>query len=200
VTEQLPEDDPQRHDRRVGERAYYFACDFPDPTSLTASMTGPSGAQPLELLDHMPNPDLKFGQAQRLVVWSAICDLPPGPYTLTIADGQNNQAQHSFALNATNKEQILTVPEVSEAGKRFEIYYCGYQPDQEIQVDFYFEVARDPNGGYFFWHSASWDVQIGPQGWTTEALWSLPGDPARSYLLLDHELIQKGSDQIWIVE
>lgn len=195
----------ENNDLAQGQRAYYFACEFPDPTKLMAQMSGPSGVQTLTILSTIPNLDLQMHQAKGVVVWNATCDLKTGEnaYTLTMWDGNGSQAQLTFSLTTTLFQRILTVPYQSgPAGTTFQIYYCGYgtQAGKEVVMDFYYGVKRtDPQGGYDFYHADSWNILINANGWAMQPLQSFSGDPARAYLIRDREEALKGYDLIWLL-
>jgi hypothetical protein len=193
------------NDLQQGQRAYYFACEFPDPTRLTAQMSGPGGVQTLTVLSAVPNLDLQMHQAQRVVVWNATCDLQTGDnaYTLTISDGSERQAQLTFSLKPSLFQRILTTPYQSgPAGTTFQIYYCGYraQAGQEVTIDFYYGIKHtNEQEGYDFHHIDSWNILINANGWAMQPLQSVSGDLARPYLLNDREIRFKGYDFLWLV-
>ncbi len=211
-TETLDEDTCQdrspegARDLQHGQRAFYFACEFPDPAALTATMTGPNGAQTLDdVLSYLPNPDLNMGQAQRVVIWNATCDPSAspsvGPYTLTLDDGHGHQASLAFTLAPTLFQRILTVPQVAAAWTTFQVYYCGYgaQAGQGVTIDRYYEASRRPDGGYVFRYADSWTVTINANGWVTGSLTLSPNNARGTYLLRDRPQALKGWDQIWLV-
>jgi len=189
------------NDLQLGQRAYYFACEFSDPNTITAEMSGPSDTQSLSILSAIPNPDLQMHLAQRVITWNATCDLPVGSYTLDIKDGNGNQSQLIFNLTETLFQRILTIPQSGPAGTAFQIYYCGYpaEANQEVLVDFYYGVKRtDQQGGYDFYHIYSWNILINANGWATQTLSSFPGDPTRAYLIDDRDGALKGYDFMWL--
>jgi hypothetical protein len=197
--------EPMRNDLEQGQRAYYFACEFPDKDHLSAEITSPDGyIEPLPVLTAIPNPELQMHNAQKVVVWNAARDLKTDndTYTLTMQDDSGNKAQLTFFLRPPAFQRILTVPYQSgPAGTTFWVYYCGYgaRAGQNIIVDFYYGVtSADPNGWYDFYHTETWDVFIDSSGCVMKPLTSLAGDPIRIYLIKDREPALKGSDYIWL--
>jgi hypothetical protein len=193
----------KKNDLEQGQRAYYFACEFPDAANLMAEMNGPGCAQtPPTVLPTIPNLDLQMHNAQAVVVWNATCDLQPGEnvYTLKMWDGTGSQAQLAFSLQTTRFQRILATPYQSgPASTIFQLYYCGYAVGTEVVVDFYYGVKRsDLQGGYDFFHTESWNVLIDSSSCVVKSLTSLPGDPTRIYLINDREAALKGFDYIWL--
>jgi LysM repeat protein len=202
-TESWPGD--ERNDLQHGQRAYYFACGFPEdvendlPAKLTARMVGPNGrSRPLDVLHHQLNLDVQWGYAQGMVAWNATCDLDSGPYKLIFEDDQEHQASLSFNLGRTDFERILTVPQMGAAGTTFHVYYCGYDA-QGIIIDLYYEVARWMDGGHHFSHADRWTVPINGRYCVSETLQSSPGDPGGAYLLQDRPDELDGWDMIWLI-
>jgi len=193
----------KKNDVEQGQRSYYFPCEFPanNLDKLTAQMNGPDGVEPLPILSVIPNPDLQMQKEKRVVVWNAIQNVKSDadPYTLTISDGQGHDAHLSFSLHPTSRQRILAVPYQSgPAGTTFQINYCGYEPG-EVIVDFYYGMKNaDPQKGYDFFHSDTWNVAIDSTGCVVKSLISVPGDPARIYLINDREPALTGSDYIWL--
>jgi LysM repeat protein len=184
----------------LGERVYYFACEFPDPGSLTARLSGPWGTEDLDMLYYPPTPDQPMHKAQAVAVWNATCDLPvETTYTLTMEDEKGNQAPpHRFTLKNMDTKRILAVPQTVTAGRAFQIYYCGYQADagKSVTIDLYYGAAHGPKGKYDFHHATSWQVLIGPAGWTTERLMSSTDDRLTAYLLRLRD--KESYDFIWL--
>jgi len=195
-TEKLGINDLQR-----GQRAYYFACEFSDPSTITAQLIGPGGTQTLSVLTTIPNPDLQMNTAQRVIPWSATCDLPLGSYLLDVKDRNGNQSQLTFNLAETVFQRILTVPQSGPAGTTFHVYYCGYsaQANQDVAVDLYYGVKRtDSQGGYDFFQIDSWSILINANGWAVQTLQSSSGDSTRPYLINDRNEALKGYDLLWL--
>jgi hypothetical protein len=215
-------DNPTQLER--GERAYFFACEFPAPPSttfdvksvglytLTAQITWPNkSSYPFEL-QFYPPPDEKkrVGLAQGFVVFNAICDadlLPTGAYTLTMKDGQGNQTfPFSFTLTDTQKTRLLTVPQAAPAGDAFQVYLCGYHDfqDQKIDISLFYEAARfytvvPVTDTARIWAGPIYTATtfINDEGWGQTALWSSPNDRGVAYYLYD----EKGGidDTIWLL-
>lgn len=189
-------------DLQLGQRAYYFACNFTDPSTLTAEMSGPGGVQVLDVFSDVPNPDLQMGAAQRVVPWSAVCNLQTGAYTLTLRDSTGDAAALSFMLNETDRERIVSVPQTGPAGASFTVHYCGYGThiNQVVEIDFYFEVSQDAEGRREFRRSTStWTVTIDANGSASSTIRTQGGDPVRAYLIRDREAVLKGFDLIWLI-
>jgi len=188
----------ESNDLQHGQWAYYFACEFSDPATLTARMTGPVGAQPFDVLLYVPNPDLQMGKAQGVVAWSATCDLPIGLYTLTIQDDQGKSAQLTFNLSVTDIQRILPVPRAALAGTTFQVYYCGYTPNTTVEIDLYYLAARLSDGELELRHADSWSVTIGA-GWAKQQLPSSPDDAGILYLLQDRDPVLDGEVQLRLI-
>jgi LysM repeat protein len=196
-------DDDLPTDLEHGQRVYYFACEFPDPSTLTARMTGPDNSmQRLDMSVYLPDPELQMSRAQKVAIWSATCDLPIGPYTLTVQDGLGNQRQLEFNLkDATTRQRILTVPGAGSPATTFKVYYCGYQAqaNQKVEIDLCYAAKRLSEGGYEYVCDHHGFVTITADGWAWQKLVLPPGGLYAGYLLLDHEEVLKGLDKIWLV-
>ena len=190
-----------RNDLERGQRAFYFACEFPDPSTLTARMIEPDGnVQRLDMSVYLPDPELKMGRAQKVTIWSATCDLPAGPYTLTVQDGRGNRGQLGFNLKDATRQRILTVPGTGSPTTTFKVYYCGYpaQANQKVEIDLCYAAGRLPTGGYEYVCDRHGSVTISANGWAWQKLVLPPDDLHTSYLLRDHEEVLKGWDVIWL--
>lgn len=195
-----------RNDLKLGWRGYYFACAFGSPDNLTATMTDPQGSTqpitPVLELTALLIPGLDTGQAQRAVIWNAICDLPTGPYVLTMDDGHGDMAELAFHVRESSLQEILAIPRATIPGRTFEIYYCGYEKvaGEEVEIDLYYEAGTQPDGRVALEHAAAWTVTINAEGWAREELPSLATDPARVYRILDRGDALKGMETIWLVQ
>ncbi|MCP4424984.1 MAG: LysM peptidoglycan-binding domain-containing protein [Chloroflexi bacterium] len=198
--------DPNRYDREIGERGYYFVCDFPDPNRIdTAQMTWPGGSEELVLETAVDDPRLSMGEANRVVTWNAICDpqkpLPTNEtYTLTVNDDQGNEATLSFTLKPASGPAILVVPQSASPGDAFQVYYCGYigLENPEVRIDSYYE-KEFVEDGRFYWlgHNRSWMATMDHDGQAMSEIKTLPDDPPRLYLLTDSEF--RTSHKFWLV-
>jgi len=184
-----------------GQRGYFFACEFPDPDALSIQFNGPAGdVLALESLAYLPNPDLQFGQAQRVVVVNATCDLPTGLYTLTLDSDLTSPVSLAVNLSAPDRQRILAAPQSGAPGDAFQVYYCGYEANSRVVVDIYYQTERRPDGSYVLAQAASWPLRIGSDGWAVQPLNSAADDPAGAYALRDQAEDLTGSDLIWLLE
>jgi LysM repeat protein len=183
----------------IGQHVFFFACQFQQPETLSAEVSGPGGKITLEVLESIPNPFLEMEPAQRVFAFDAICTLPPGKYTLTVRAAASESAQVTFFLADPTVERILVVPQSTEAGGAFDIWYCGYGDvaREKILVDFFYETVRQGKESQYT-HYTDWFVEINSSGWATQELASSAGDQARGYLIMDHDPGLKGEDYFWL--
>jgi LysM repeat protein len=198
VTENQPGDN--RNDVKHGWRVHYFACEFGDPDTLTASMTGPGGTQPL-VVEPVPSYlDPQEGRLQGRVTWNVACNLTTGLYTLTIENDSVESAQLTFTLTTTNVPRILVAPQVGPPGTDFQVYYCGYEAyaEKEIDIDFFYKTGEQPDGKSEFSRATSWTVPINAEGWGRKELRSRSDDPEGVYAVRSRTVIQ-GADIVWLI-
>jgi len=202
----------------VGQRLYYFACKFTNSASLRAELSGPGGIQPLEVLSSESplledlrtklkwkymSPTLKE-RVKGVVIWNALCDLPTGPYTLTVRSSADEVASLGIELKLLESPDgqrvasILSVPQAGPAGTTFTFYYCGYinRAGQDVVIDFHYLETEYTDGRREYRKSSEWIVPINESGWATSSLTSTQGDTARRYMLRDHEDDLHGLDEI----
>lgn len=190
------------YDIEHGQRVYFFACEFAAPETLVAEVTGPRGLHlTLPVLPSPPVPGLPMGQAQRLVLWPATCDLPLGSYTLVLRDGQGDRSQISFDVTNARQQRILSIPQAGIPGTTFTVYYCGYasRAGHSILVDLFYQAGPPVAGSYDMRHADSWPVIINSRGWAVQTLPSRPDDQPGAYLLRDRDQALTGQDLIWLL-
>ncbi len=200
ITEDLPGDD--RNDLKHGWRAHYFACEFADPETLTATMTGPGGARPFDVEAVSPDLDPQDGRLQGRVTWGATCDLLTGTYTLTIESEIEEQAHLTFTLDTASFPRILAVPQTGPPGTLFQVYYCGYDAfaEKEIDIDFWYKTGELPDGKSEFSRATSWTVSINADGWGQKELRSQPDDPVGVYGVRGRRPEIQGTDFVWLID
>jgi hypothetical protein len=127
------------------------------------------------------------GPAQKVVIFSATCDLETGPYVLRLDDRHDDVVVMDIEVGRARYPSILAVPRAGPPGTTFEIYYCGYQESagREIEVDLYYAEKDESGERSSFVHSKTWIVPINEEGWGREELPSRETDPTLSFLILD---------------
>ncbi|MBI1880286.1 MAG: hypothetical protein HYR94_19040 [Chloroflexi bacterium] len=196
------------NDLEQGQREYYYACNFPDPATLTAQLIGPGGPpQRLDVRHYLPiKPNIfqvTIGQPQGVVVWNAICDKPlPSdvPYTLIMEDRQGGRAELKFKLKSTTRQRILAIPQAGSPGTTFQVYYCGYiaKANENIEIDLFYDITTKPGVTPTAVHATSWNVFINQDGQGKQSLPSLSTDPIGRYLLRAHDP-NRGIDVVWLL-
>jgi hypothetical protein len=174
---------------RLGERRYFFVCNF--PRSLTsASVTRSDGlTQEVELLASIPNPDLRKGSAEAVIDWSALPFHPTGMYTLTVTYEITETL--NFWVEAPTKEQILTVPPSGPPGTTFQVYYVYFDLNTTPTFDFYGEDEPVEGGDHNLTYRRSWQIPItqpltgvmGDKGWAQAPLVSAASDLPAAYAI-----------------
>ncbi len=218
--------DPDRFDRELGQRSYYFICypasyfdedletdDINDIGNVTASITSPSGTQSLDVLNlnevpvlPEPEPQRKMGTAQRVIIWNAVCDshesMPPdGIYnTISVTDDLGNEAVLSFTLKLASEPSILVVPQVASPGDIFQVYYCGWDKlaGLDITIDSYYQKGFDGGSRYILGHNRSWLISIDANGQARDPLETEPTDPPRLYQLRHNDSENFASAKFWL--
>ncbi len=171
----------------LGERRYFFACNFPAvPVSATVKLSDGS-LQSLQLLNSIPNPDLKMGNAQAVVEWLALPTQPIGNYVLSINDG-SQQAQFPFQIILPTREHILTVPAAAPPGTVFHVYYVNFPLNTIAVFDFFGENQPAVGGDHTLSHRGSWQVPVTQpltnspgKGWAQALLTSAASDLPAAY-------------------
>jgi hypothetical protein len=154
-------------------------------------------------------------RANGVVVWNATCELPPGPYTMTIKmlddetlieeNGIPKEATHSFGMTMTTTKRILAVPPAAPAGSPIQVYACNYEPGSLVKLDLFFQAARQPytlNERIFWRHIDTLPVAINRRdewgAWGTLTLTSAKDDPGVAYRLKDHDRSVR-EDFFWLL-
>lgn len=209
-TDILPPSSVQ-YDLEQGQREYYYACNFPDPATLTARIIGPEGSYPLNLQLYLPLEPFRFGmrigQPQGVVAFNAVCDSPLSSevnYTLVIEDRQGGYAEQPFKVKPSTIRWILTVPQAGPPGTDFQVYYCGFtgQTDQYIDSHLFYDTTDKPpppNSSTNAIHATSWIVFIDKDGQGKFNLPSLPGDPTGRYIIRDRLTTDRAEDIVWML-
>jgi LysM repeat protein len=195
-----------------GLRAYFYACNFPQNATLTVEVSGPVGAPPppVHITDTIPNPDIQSKAIElnwdfdkfKVVTFFAVCNLPLGPYTITVKDDQSPPAQYSFDVIAPDPilQYILPVPQAGTAGTRFDVWFCNYRDyaGKKVLMDLFYEFSYLGGQNHHFGAYVQTFVQMNNAGWSMIQLQSKPGDIARAYYILDHDSHLNGENFIWI--
>ena len=136
-----PSDSEQPEKVQLGERRFFFACDFP-AKPVSARMTTSDGqVMAATLLETLPNEDLSKGRAQAVVDWPVLPTHATIRYTLTITDSEGNTASSFIDVLAPTKRHILTVPAAGTSQTYFWVYYVNFEPGTSPEFD-YCQVAR----------------------------------------------------------
>jgi hypothetical protein len=174
----------------VGERRYFFACDFPSSPASAAVALSDGVSQTLDLLHALPNPDLQIGSAQEVAEWLALPIYATGIYTLTVIDTSGNQAALPFRVDPPSRERILTVPEAGPPGTTFQVYYIYFDLRTSQMFEFYGEDEASATPLHHLSHRASWQIAIdqalgggGSKGWAQAALPSASTDDRKAYAI-----------------
>jgi LysM repeat protein len=121
----------------LGERSYFFACEFPARVT-TAVITMSNGtSQLLTLADSVLHPALDSG-GNPFVAWAAKPTQPLGTYELSFVGGPDVEP-FTFEVRAPTREHILAVPVADSPGRGFEMYYVNFKLNDIAQIDFYEE-------------------------------------------------------------
>jgi LysM repeat protein len=121
----------------LGERSYFFACEFPAGIT-TAVITMSNGTtQLITLADSVLHPDLD-SDSNPFVAWAAKPTHPIGSYELSIV-GVPDFPPFAFQVVKPTREHILAVPVAGSPGSNFEMYYVNFPIDSVAQIDLYEE-------------------------------------------------------------
>ena len=180
-------DSPIPYALELGENHYFFACDFPIAPVSAAVTLSDGSVQSISLLDSIPNPDLRMGNAMAVVDWTALPTQPVGFYTITITSADGTQAQMQFQVNSSTTEHILTVPSVGPPGTAFNVYYVNF--DLNTSPTFIFYGENQPTfGDHTLLQLGSWQITIDQplaalpgKGWALQSLPSATTDPPGTY-------------------
>lgn len=229
-----------------GIRALFYFCGFTDPNSIAVRVAGPPSSftslRPTlivfgrdRFLPRDPNAtqlDTELATMQQaaneqghqgVVVWYPTCEQPLGDYQLFLTDGTGSvAASEEFLLQsyAPQQGQIMLAPKIGAPGATFDIFYCDYPPNRQIQIRMYHEDATQrgfcsPAGGSgeqcrsVLRPTGYWIVETNSLGWTKEKLKFSPKDPVGMYRFCDNLDLQAqtcndsgagaiGEDTIWI--
>lgn len=126
---------------QLGERAYFFVCDFTDEPD-SASITWPNGQiQPVELQETLPNPTLQKGNAQAIIDWPVLPFYPTDNYTLTVTGTLGTRKELPFTVvfpsMASIDEHILVIPSAGPLGTTFQVYYVGFTLNSTATLTIY---------------------------------------------------------------
>lgn len=176
--------------REIGERFYFFACEYPSQPTL-ATITGPGDfEQNVMLLPENPNPDWEKGGEQAVVVWPALPNLATGFYILEVQDADGNGAQVAFIIDKPTIEHILISPLSGPPGTTFTINYINFELGSTLRIDMFGEDNPVTGEAHTMSGRISWSVTIDKamrddpeKGWTEQLLNSVPDDPTGAYLL-----------------
>lgn len=175
----------------VGERRYFFACEFEDKIDSAFVTMSNGQIEPLDILSSMPNPILQQGNATALVAWSA---LPIHPfsqsgeqYSLTFTDSNGSDTTRTFWIEQPTRAYILAVPPVKGPGSSFDIYYVNFGINTNLNIEMYQEVSFDGKQ-YTFAYISEWEVTVNNalpngNGWVMRPLQLNASSPILAYLV-----------------
>lgn len=179
----------------IGNRTYYFACNFTDPQTWTVGLEVVDGRE-IELIQdpYLPQ-DLQIKiaaaaaeerQPQLVLAWDVTCETPPGEFTLQVVANQDagNTASLTNEVIPPFLPEILVAPEIAPPGSLFEIYFCYFPPNQPIIASLYYDSGETDEEGYPIYYFASeHQVDINSEGHGMITLQSHPSDPPGKYLI-----------------
>jgi hypothetical protein len=130
---------------QVGERLYFFVCNFTNPISATITQSD-GVTQPVQLLTPTsnrlpPTPYFNPSNALKAVIdWSALPTLTvTGRYTLTVLEADSPQPPviRPFGVRPPTKPHILIRPPSDLSEMNFMIYYVNFTPSLTLTFDLY---------------------------------------------------------------
>jgi hypothetical protein len=200
----------------IGQRRYFYLCDFPTG-SITATVTLSDGSiQTVELLSFVPNPDLpsspKDSQEQprlkAVIDWPALPTQPLGDYVLRVGYADDKQVEQVFSVDPPTSQYILPVPAAGSPGTAFDIYYINFTVNTTREIELYGEDSPPTPGlNHRFRFRDRWQITITQpfappipglegQGWEMVLLESKPEDTLALYAIThDRERV---SNLIWL--
>lgn len=181
-------DTRQPLDMELGQRRYFFTCDFATPP-ISATMRLSNGSvEPVSLISGLPNPDLPIGNAQFAIEWVAMPTDPTGEYILTVADGAGVQAQLAFNVKLPSQPYILPVPLTGARGSTFDIYYVNFGLHTTPTFLLFGEDQPSVGGKHTLSYRTQWQISIDQplsgmsgRGWAKASLSSHPSDKPAAY-------------------
>lgn len=181
-------DSPAPYVMEMGERRYFFACDFPSTPASASVVLSDGSIQGIPVLGSIPNPDLRTGNAMAVVGWPALPNQPVGIYTITISTADGIQAQLQFQVNPPSVEHILTVPDAGLPGTIFDVYYVNFEINTSPTFTFYGEEQMGIGGDHTLSYLGTWQVAINQplqsspgKGWGQQSLISAVTDRVAAY-------------------
>lgn len=174
----------------LGQRKYFYACEFPSNIDSAKVILSNGQSQQINIFSTNPNPDLKMGNAQAVFVWSALPNQPIDVYSLTVSDDNDNQSSIEFLVILPKKERILVVPPAGPRGSTFEVYYTNFGLNLTLSIDLHGENTPSVGGIHYLDYLGSWEITINQpisgmsgQGWAKSTLVSSPSDSGGVYLI-----------------
>lgn len=169
----------------VGQRFYFFACEFTKPI-LTAKIIYSEGEKRIDLLAESPNIDLPRGKANAVLTWPATPDQPTGIYKVAVQGTDGEYADLEFVIIPASEDAILVDPVSGPPGTTFSVYYI-FGKDGNPEIEFYGEdnpTIKD----HKFTGRDTWKVQVskplpGEKEWVMVPLTSLVTDPHSGYMV-----------------
>lgn len=187
----------------IGERIYFFACDFSTPQTWSVRLEVADGREADLVRDPYLTQDIQdllaeaagvgVDPPQLILAWDVTCDIPTGDFTLDIT--ANNDPANSASLpsivrirnqsaEATPEPEILVSPPITTPGSLFEIHYCLFPPDQPITASLYYDSGQtDADGEPIYYFASDQQIAINSQGYGISTIQSHPDDPIRNYLI-----------------
>lgn len=142
-------------------------------------------------------------KSARLFPWYPICDVPVGPYTLTISNPSGSEkAILEVNLMDAGYPTILVIPVSLKQGSQFEIYYCGYSnhANQTVQFDLHAKTdQKNEVGAPIYRWLRFWTIDINSKGWAHQTQILPFEDPENPYHIGDHPKELDGEVFFWVV-
>ena len=190
----------------LGERLYFFACNFPSPPVSAAVILSNGSIQPLALLDPLTvNRDLITStiintstgdveyKAQAVIEWAAVptdaSTQPIGIHTLIITDGSGNKEERQFMVKLPTKKHILVLPHADAPGRTFQVYFVNFDLNTDATFELYGEdQPSSVRGKHTLTHRGQWTIPItkslpqsSDKGWAQAPLVSASTDLRVAY-------------------
>jgi LysM repeat protein len=152
----------------LGERRYFFACEFTSTLTLATVTLSNGLTQQVEFesLENLSNLDIQVNvtNTKAAVTWPALPSQPTGVYTLTLTESSGSQKSLNFEVITPTQEHILTVPSVGPSGTVFQVYYVNFDVYTDASTmptfEFWSEEPTLGQGSYELSYRRSWQVPI----------------------------------------
>jgi len=186
--------------REIGERFFFYACEFPMPLNANeARVFFPDGSwKKVDLLSQRPDPELKMHTAQAMIDWPALPDhptidytvQPPVSYQVQIQGADGTPKQVPFFVDPPTRARILVTPLSNPPGDPFQVYYINFDPGDSLTANLHHRYADASGTKMLLQLHTSWPVTFdrdmpGSSGkrWTVLPLSTLQTDPRATYMI-----------------